>query len=154
MATIIDMNDMTNFSEYNQSEYKSEQAKNTRYNKFDKGLNIIKRKVNVFVKKEGDDNGYYVKRNRPIVFYTSGDVGSAIRDAVTGMYVGGNLHTVGSIYEDKYFKHILATGECKSANNSRTLFYLNPKDYEDQFNVELSEDVVNKWQEKYNKFMG
>ena len=84
----------------------------------DKGLNIIYRKF--ISPKTGK------LKNKRIHIYTSGSTGSRIRDAETGEYFPNK---VGSKDEDLFFKVILATGECKSANGSSTLFYNSPQHY-------------------------
>jgi len=81
----------------------------------------------------------------PISIYTSGDVNSNIRDAETGAYYS---HLVGSADEYLYFKTILASGECKSNNGSSTLFYLSPRHYMSHTTNEVSEETIQKWQEK------
>ena len=84
---------------------------------------------------------------KKIDFYTSGIVGSNIRDAETGEYYS---EFVGSKYEDLYFKVSLSTGECKSLNGSHTLFYLSPQHYERHLYVDMNEDIINNWEEKKN----
>jgi len=83
--------------------------------------------------------------NTKIQIYTSSGHGSHIRDAETGDYYP---HIVGSADEDLYFTVILATGECKSANNSNTLFYLSPQHYIKHMSRDLDPIVIKKWQEK------
>lgn len=106
--------------------------------KIDKGYNVIYRKrLN--------------KRNKlvstAIGIYTSGKIGSQIRDAETGVYYP---HIVGSADEDLYFKVNLATGECKSMNGSSTLFYLSPRHYMSILNDNISENIIQFWEEKRN----
>ena len=55
---------------------------------------------------------------------------------------------VGNADEDLFFKVVLATGECKSKNGSSTLFYLSPRHYMSHQNCQVSEDDVQRWQEK------
>ena len=55
--------------------------------------------------------------------YTSGSMGSNIRNAETGEYYND---IVGSLDEDLYFKVAIATGELKAKNGSNTLFYTSP----------------------------
>ena len=93
----------------------------------------LEKRIDVFKK---TDRGYnktwrLVPRNdilkkTKIEFYTSGNIGSNIRDAESGHY---NSTIIGSLDEDLYFKVCLATGECKSKNNSNVLFYTSPQQY-------------------------
>jgi hypothetical protein len=85
-----------------------------------------------------------LKRTK-IEFYTSSDIGNSIRDAETGSYFSDK---VGSANEDLYFKVALATGECKSANGSSTLFFTSPQRYITHMHVNLKPEIIQIWQEK------
>jgi hypothetical protein len=106
------------------------------------------------IKKTNDDpdNGFYtekrsyidsygIKRKYVLEYYVSGDIGSLIRDAISGvkykdMYVGsGN--------EDKFFK-IKMTHGIKNC----TLFYLTPQHYETHHHIKLSPFTIKKWNDK------
>ena len=102
----------------------------------DRGYNVIYRTC-------PNKKGQQVRT--PINIYTSGGTDSQIRDAETGAYYS---HIVGSADEDLYFKVILATGECKSKNGSNTLFYVSPRHYMSHLNNEVSEDTLQRWEEK------
>jgi hypothetical protein len=114
----------------------------------------LEKRIDVFKK---TDRGYnktwrLVPRNdilkkTKIEFYTSGNIGSNIRDAESGHY---NSTIIGSLDEDLYFKVCLATGECKSKNNSNVLFYTSPQQYMSHFNVDVNDDIINKWTNKRN----
>jgi hypothetical protein len=114
----------------------------------------LEKRIDVFKK---TDRGYnktwrLVPRNdilkkTKIEFYTSGNIGSNIRDAESGHY---NSTIIGSLDEDLYFKVCLATGECKSKNNSNVLFYTSPQQYMSHFNVDVNDDIINKWTTKRN----
>lgn len=104
--------------------------------KKDKGYNVIYRKA---PSKDGK------WRNKKIAIYTSGGVGSRIRDAETGEYFP---NYVGSGDEDLFFKVHLATGECRSANGSNTLFYVSPEHYASHLVTEVDNDTVNFWHVK------
>lgn len=106
----------------------------------DKGLNIVYRKV--VSSKTGR------LKNKRIYVYTSNGVGNKIRDAETGQYYNNK---VGSKDEDLFFKVILATGECKSANGSSTLFFMSPNHYMNYLHGELNQDIIDKWEIKRNK---
>jgi hypothetical protein len=79
--------------------------------------------------------------------YTSGDIGSSIRDAESGIYFS---FKVGSADEDLFFKVGLSTGECNSKNKSSTLFYLSPNHYMSHMQCELDEETISRWEEKHN----
>jgi hypothetical protein len=104
----------------------------------DKGYNVIYRKA---FKKNGKP---YQKK---IEIYTSGGTGSHIRDAETGEYLSS---LVGSKDEDLYFKVTLATGECRSANGSTTLFYSSPQHYANHLMCDFDPKIALKWEEKQN----
>jgi len=113
--------------------------------KSDKGYNKVYRYK--FVE---NPKTHRVKKVRyPIEFYTSGDTGTLIRDAESGHTYN---YKVGSLGEHLFFKVSLSTGECKSTNNSNTLFFLSPKHYSEHFNVTLSDDIINSWSEKYDHY--
>ena len=87
-----------------------------------------------------------LKRTK-IEFYTSSETGNSIRDAETGNYFS---HKVGSANEDLYFKVGLATGECKSANKSSTMFFTSPQRYMRHMHINLSPEIITAWEEKRN----
>jgi hypothetical protein len=101
------------------------------------------------------DSGYNViwrpvmntrgSRLRKIEVYTSSDTGTNIRDAETGHYYN---ERVGSSDEDLYFKVVLATGECKSRNNSSTMFYSSPRHYMSHMRCDLDPKEIAKWEAK------
>ena len=82
-----------------------------------------------------------IKRT-PIEFYTSGHIGSNIRDAITGQYTSG---IVGSSDEYQYYKVGLSSGECKSKNGSTTLFFMGPDEYSRHFHVKLDDSIYKMW---------
>jgi hypothetical protein len=129
----------TNFSSADNESYE-EQKEQRRLveetKKIDRGYNVIYRTC-------PNKRGQLVRT--PISIYTSGGTDSQIRDAETGAYY---KHIVGSADEDLYFKVILATGECKSKNGSNTLFYVSPRHYMSHLNNEVSEDTLQRWEEK------
>ena len=104
--------------------------------RIDRGYNKIFR---IFPRADGR-----IKRTK-IEFYTSSDVGTRIRDAESGSYFSDK---VGSANEDLYFKVGLATGECKSANGSSTLFYTSPYRYMTHMHCTLSDESIKQWEEK------
>lgn len=108
----------------------------TRALKEDKGLNTLIRRVTL-------DNGK--TKNKRIRVFTSNGVGSRIRDAETGEYYANR---VGSKDEDLFFKVIIATGECNSANGSNKLFYISPRHYENHLYTDVDPERVAVWEAK------
>ena len=106
--------------------------------KMDRGYNVIWR-----MRPRSDGN---LKRTK-IVIYTSGDIGSNIRDAETGVYYSSK---VGSADEDLFFKVGLSTGECTSKNGSSTMFYTSPHHYMSHMGYELDSNLISRWEEKHN----
>jgi len=104
----------------------------------DKGYNVIYRNMS-------GRNGK-MKRTK-VGIYTSGSIHSHIRDAETGVYYTSR---VGTHDEDLYFKVVLATGECKSKNGSKTLFYLSPRHYMAHLNCEVDDNTITQWQIKHD----
>ena len=102
----------------------------------DKGYNVIYRKA---YRKDGR------KYNKKIEVYTSNGTGNRIRDAETGEYLN---YIVGSKDEDLFFKVMLATGECKSANGSHTLFYASPQHYSNHLQSGVCPKLAANWEEK------
>jgi hypothetical protein len=107
--------------------------------KNDRGFNIIYRKF--ISPKTGKP------KNKRINIYTSGSVGSRIRDAESGDYYPNR---VGSRDEDLFFKVILATGECNSPNGSSTLFYNSPQHYMSHHNCTIEPETISVWEAKRN----
>jgi hypothetical protein len=89
-------------------------------------------------------NGKYKKKK--IEFYTSGDRGTRIRDAVTGIYYNDK---VGSFNENKFFKVSLATGQCTSKNGSHMLFYQTPQQHMAHFDTPLNPAIIKKWEDEF-----
>ena len=110
------------------------------FKKIDRGYNKIYRR------EKRSSDGKIVKTKFDI--YTTGSVGSMIRNAETGAYYN---YYVGSKNESLFFKVSLSTGECNSANESHTLFYLSPQHYMSHMNVDLSRSLINSWEEKRNR---
>lgn len=105
----------------------------------DRGYNVIYRKA---LRKDGREY------NKKIDIYTSSGTGNRIRDAETGEYLD---YIVGSKDEDLFFKVMLATGECKSANGSYTLFYVSPEHYANHLfpmGKTVDPEIASAWEEK------
>ncbi len=104
----------------------------------DRGVNTLTRKVQL-------DSG--VIKNKRIRVFTSGGVGTRIRDAETGEYYPNK---VGSRDEDLFFKVIVATGECNSANGSNALFYCSPQHYENHLYTDVDPERIAIWETNRN----
>ena len=102
----------------------------------DRGLNTIIRQVRM-------DSGKI--KNKRIKIFTSGDIGTRIRDAETGEYYP-NL--VGSVDEDIFFKVSYATGDCNSLNGSNTLFYMSPQHFESCLYSTVDPKQIAMWEAK------
>ncbi len=88
------------------------------------------------------------KVNITIDCYISGDVGSSIRNAVTGEYY---KYKVGTKDEDKLFKITIATGELRNKNGNTLLFYDSPEQCESHLIHSLSDEIKEKWKMKLFK---
>ena len=84
-----------------------------------------------------------------IEMYTSGDIGSNIRDAETGVYYKG---IVGSADEDAFFKVGMSTGEFKSLNGNNSLFYLSPEHYLSHQHIDISKNNLDSWNKIVQKW--
>jgi len=106
----------------------------------DVGVNYLTRKIQL-------DN--HKTKNIRVKVFTSSGPGSYIRDAESGSYYPNK---VGSKDEDLFYKVMVSTGECKSANGSNTLFYCSPQHYQnhllDYSFQEVDNDSVLKWESK------
>jgi hypothetical protein len=103
---------------------------------YDKGYGYVYRKKQLA-------NGKIVRSR--IDCYTSGDIGSCIRNAETGNFY---KYKVGSKSEDLFFKVALATGELKTKNGSNVLFYDSPEQYDKHLDQEVSQTIKQTWHEK------
>lgn len=122
------------------NDYEDNEKAMNELKRMDAGYNKVFRDVS-FVNKKGEN----VLKRQKVEFYTTGDIGSRIRDAESGVYYNA---IVGSLDEHQFYKVGLASGECKSKNGSNTLFYLSPAHYEKHFFTTLKEDVPRLWEER------
>jgi len=97
------------------------------------------RKVNKFIEPSLDKNAHKVviKNNKSAVVFSSGDRGSYIRNAVTGL-VYGKKHIVGSHMEDLYWTASISVGK-----DSKKFFFDSPEQYEKHFGCNVDKDVNN-----------
>jgi hypothetical protein len=80
-----------------------------------------------------------------VSFYeTTNTPNNYIRNAVSGAMMP---YRVSSLDEDLFFSVLLATGE--TGPTSALLFYDNPEQYEQHFNVTLPSNAVDDWRVKY-----
>jgi len=109
-----------------------------------------KSKKEIFEDMKKADKGYYswtrpasgLKKSHKIEAYSSGDVGSRIRDPITGDRYRNYL--VGSRNEDLFFKVRMCTGEF-GGREGPTLFYSSPEEYERHTRSVVSEEIKNRW---------
>ena len=99
-------------------------------------------------KKELNNNAIVLKRKingkmKQIPIYPSKQQGTFIIDAITG--TKQDYH-VGSIEEELYFKISVSSGE--TGNESVTLFFHSPEEYEKHFDCELNPSIKEKWAKK------
>ena len=80
-------------------------------------------------------------------YYSSGIIGSTITSATTGIKY--QEYNVGGKCEDLFFKVSISTGENKG--NPVTLFYDSPEQFEKHQFVQLSNEVKQKWHDKFMK---
>jgi hypothetical protein len=100
--------------------------------KLDKGFHKLKHCIN---KAEN--------RKVNIELYVSGNIGTRIRNAVTGIRYN---YKIGSLDEDLLFSVKISTGELGSIDGS--LFYDNPEQYERHFFTKLNPDIKTRWYDK------
>lgn len=125
-----------NPNDYNDDEYGQSLDIRKQLLREDKGLNTLTRKVKM-------NNGEI--KNKRIKVFTSGGVGTRIRDAETGEYYPNKI---GSKDEDLFFKVIISTGECNSVNGSNKLFYFSPQHYENHLHTYVNPRKVAEWETK------
>jgi hypothetical protein len=101
---------------------------------------------------KADKNFFQLKRAKPgqygsyemVPVFGSGDVGTSIRDAITG--IRNYAHKVGSVYEDLYFKARICTGDM--GQDSPTFFFDSPEQYEKHMLTNVNRDTKVKWHQK------
>ena len=89
--------------------------------------------------------GIITYKKKQIGIYTSGDIGSRIRNAETGEYY---TYTVGSKFENLFFSVRLSTGECNGKYKVPTLFFTSPSHYESYLYGTVSEETREVWDYK------
>jgi hypothetical protein len=110
--------------------------------------NTIVKKFMVSTTKKGF---YSLKRrinniNVKVDVYTSGGLGTNIRNAISGEYYYG--YKVGTVKEDLFYKTSVSTGE--TGNEAVVLFFENPEQYERHFYTQVDAADKERWYSKYN----
>jgi hypothetical protein len=98
-----------------------------------KGFYLLKRKVK--------------NNNVNVEVYASGELGTNIRNAISGEYYYG--YKVGTIKEDLFYKTSVSTGE--TGNEGVVLFFENPEQYERHFYTQVDSADKERWYSKYNE---
>ena len=122
----IEGNDIEDY-ERNTNMLQNLKSMDNKYHKYKKNIFTI------------DDHGYKISKKIVIEYYSSGPIGSYIRNALTCLYT---TDMVGSKNEDLYFKINLSYG------NSATLFYETPEQYERHHHDKLSTHIKENWLKK------
>jgi len=91
-------------------------------------------------------DGKFYKR-ATIECYGSGQIGSRIRNAVTGQYYP---YVVGNLDEDVLFKVIDAVAR-DGRKDPLMLYYDSPEQYEDHQFVTVSQKIKEKWQQRVSQ---
>jgi hypothetical protein len=104
--------------------------------------NIIKQRI-IVDKRTGKE----CLKNVTVKVYSSGDLGSNIRNAEYGTYTP---YIVGSKYENLFFSVIDTTIQSDSRGGSVRLFYESPEQYESHQFTSVDEDTRARWYEKRN----
>jgi hypothetical protein len=103
----------------------------------------------IYRMREKMKNGQLVEARVAIELYTTSlTPGSMIRSALGGAYHSN--YRVGNTDEYIFYKVGLCTGECNSSNNSNTMFFDTPEQYETVFGVTLPQDKKNEWHDRFN----
>ena len=79
--------------------------------------------------------------------YTTGFIGSRIRNAETGEYY---KELAGSLDEDLFFKTRMTTGQLRSKNGSNLLFYISPDHCMRHLHIDIPQSIINQWEIKRN----
>jgi hypothetical protein len=99
----------------------------------DKGYHKLKRLIKT----------HYGMKSSSYVLYSSGDIGSNIRDAITGQYYAAK---VGSKQENQFFKMSISTGELKG--DRRSFYFSTPEDYERHMYETLDQNSKQAWEKR------
>ena len=111
----------------------------TKFKQTDKNFHVIYR-LAPFERK-----GITTYKQKKISVYTSGDIGSRIRNAETGEHYN---YKVGSKYENLFFSVRISSGECNGKYILPTLFFTSPKHYESYLHNIVGEETIDNWNYK------
>jgi hypothetical protein len=112
-------------------------------NKAAEEIKVLDKLYQKFYKSVQIDDSKFNKRIA-VQCYGSGQIGSRIRNAVTGQYYN---YVVGSVDEDLVFKVIDAVGR-NGRKDPLFLFYDTPEQYENHQFVKLSQGIKEKWYQR------
>jgi len=98
----------------------------------------------IFEDMKKDDKGFYTWgfKNSKVETYSSGELGSQIRDAVTGDRYRD--YKVGSKYEDLFFK-VKMVSKNFDGKDAPTFFYSSPEQYEKHSREIIASEIKDKW---------
>lgn len=114
---------------YNQKEIDDLEEGSTRSNA---------RKVKAFIDSTSEKNAHkIIHNNKKTIVFSSGDIGSYIKNAVTGASYG-KKYLVGSKMEDMYFRVGFVVG-----NEMKKFFFDSPDQYEKHFGCNVEKSVTN-----------
>lgn len=108
-----------------------------------KGLHKIRKQKIIIDKRTGKE----CLKNVTVKVYSSGDLGSNIRNAEYGTYTP---YIVGSKYENLFFSVLDTTIQSDLRGGSVRLFYESPEQYESHQFASVDEDTRARWYEKRN----
>ena len=91
------------------------------------------------------NNGKVYYKNLAIGIYGSGQIGTKIRNAVTGTK---SDFRVGSVDQDYLFSVALCTGE-NGLKESVSMFYDSPEQYENHMKIQINSDFKMNWRSQH-----
>jgi hypothetical protein len=127
---------------YYETEHLDDFVDNSKYNLLNEAKNLDKGHARIWGFSERPDGSL---KEAKIDIYTTGYVGTHIRDAESGEYY---REVVGSLDEELYFKMAMSTGHLKAKNESNILFYKSPDHCMRHLHIDISPEIVSKWQVK------
>ena len=109
--------------------------------KHDKNYHIYRRTFTV------EEKGRTIDKTFKLGLYASGNIGTNIRDAVTGAYYN---YKVGSKDEDRFFSVVDCTGS--NSKSPILYFYHSPSHYESVNKTNVNEDTHYRWNKLQAQF--
>jgi len=129
---------ISNFSSFSRKELE-ELKKN------DKNFYQLRRQRTVMAKDKKTHEEYKKKVSTNIGVFTSGGVGSPIRNAITG--IKNFEHHIGSKDEYLYFSVLICTGE--TGPDPISLFFDSPEQAERHLLTKIDEKIKTNWKQRY-----